>query len=363
MPVVELPTVDSSVRKGGAPYDTVINGLKTTLFKLRTTRLEATFTNYGARIISLKFPDKNWKMTDVVLGLPSTTAYVNSSLSYLGATVGRYANRIEAGKFTLNGTEYTIGSGDSPGNRSMGGAGFHDKVWTLQRLNDTSITFSIMSPDMEAGFPGNLYAEVSYTLTQNDGLRISYLATTDKACPINIANPLLFNLNGEGSGSIQAHMLQIFASQYTPVDAQGAVTGEIKPVAGTPFDFTRPFLIGRRIGQQHQQLIYGNGYDINYVVNGYKPGLRNPICSVTGDLSGIQMVVATTEPGIWFYSGNAMMSQNQLKSGAKDDFRTAFSLQPQHFPDSPNQPSFPTTIVQAGDTLRGTTEYIFSVKN
>ena len=239
--------------------------------------------------------------------------------------------------------------------------GFESVVWNVDESSDSHIVFSRTSPDMEEGFPGNLQAKVIYSLTEKNAVKIEYEATTDKPTVVNLTNHAYFNLNGEGSGSILDHKLQINADRFTPVDAGLVPTGELSDVASTPFDFRKPHTIGERIKAINEQLEFGKGYDHNYVLNSDENGLHQA-AKVVGDKSGVVMEVFTEEPGIQFYSGNFMASKNTLKSGAKDDFRTAFCLETQHFPDTPNQPGFPSIQLNPGEIYHTVTEYKFSVE-
>jgi aldose 1-epimerase len=321
----------------------------------------AVFTNYGARLTGLWIPDKNAKMIDVVAGFSRVEAYLNSTERYFGATIGRFANRIAKGKFSIDNEEYLSSLNNAPNTLHGGKEGFSEVVWDAVMPDVQAIRFSRLSKDGEEGFPGNLDVQVTYTLTDNNELRIEYVATTDKKTIVNLTNHAFFNLNGEGSGTILNHRLQINADRYTPVDSTLIPTGKIEPVAGTPFDFRQPQTIGSRIDQSDDQLKNGKGYDHNWVLNTDKPGEMFTAAIVAGDQSGIVLEVLTQEPGLQFYSGNFMQGDNTFKSGARDDYRTAFCLETQHFPDSPNQPSFPSTLLEPGQTYRTKSTYKFSV--
>jgi aldose 1-epimerase len=323
--------------------------------------IEATFTGYGGRLAGLWLPDKSGKMTDVVVGFSSDQEFVNSTERYFGATIGRFANRIAKGKFFIDGKQYTSSINNPPNTLHGGKMGFSERAWDAAMPDDHSIQFSRLSADMEEGFPGNLKVKVTYTLTDDNELQIEYVAATDKKTIVNLTNHAFFNLNGEGSGSIDKHRLQINADRYTPVDSTLIPTGKIEPVAGTPFDFRQPQTIGSRIDQANEQLKNGKGYDHNWVLNINKAGEMLTAAIVVGDQSGIILEVLTQEPGLQFYSGNFMHSKNTFKSGAKDDYRTAFCLETQHFPDAPNQPSFPSTILEPGKEYRTKSVYRFSV--
>ncbi len=342
-------------------FDTLLNGKEVKLYTLSNkNKMEAAFTNYGGRLVSLFVPDGSGKMVDVVVGFKNVADYIGSTEPYFGATIGRYGNRIAKGKFTLEGKNYTSSINNPPNNLHGGKMGFQYMVWDAQQPNDQTLILTYLSKNMEEGYPGNLNVKVTYTLTDDNGLKMEYEATTDKTTVVNLTNHAFFNLNGEGSGTILNHQLQINADSYTPVDSTLIPTGEIASVAGTPFDFRQLTPIGNRINQNNRQLKNGNGYDHNYVLNGTDAGGMKPAAKVIGDKTGITMEVFTREPGLQFYSGNFMQGKNTFKGGTRDDFRTAFCLETQHFPDSPNQPSFPTTVLKPGETYQTTSIYKFS---
>lgn len=347
-------------RKG---FQTTRDGKQTDLYILKNNAgVTVAITNYGGRLVSLLVPDKAGKLTDVVVGLNEVQGYAEPTDAYFGALIGRYGNRIGNAKFTLDGKQYKLAANNGPNSLHGGPKGFHAAVWDAKQTGDSSLELYYVSKDGEEGFPGNVQAKVTYTLTGDNGLKIDYTATTDKKTIVNLTNHAYFNLNGEGSGTINNHLLQINADRYTPVDSTLIPTGKIEPVAGTPFDFRAPAAIGSRIEQTNEQLKFGKGYDHNYVLNRGGSGGLFQAATVVGDQSGITMKVFTQEPGIQFYGGNFMDSKNTFKGGAKDDFRTAFCLETQHFPDSPNQPSFPTTVLSPGQTYNTQTLYTFSVK-
>ncbi|MEW2921646.1 aldose epimerase family protein [Muricauda sp. ANG21] len=342
-------------------FNTTIDGKSVKLFWLQRKDLKMAMTNYGGRIISLFVTDKNGNRIDVNIGRSNIKEYIESPEAYFGATIGRVGNRIASGRFTIDGNGYDLPTNDNRNTLHGGYKGFQDVVWDAEQSNEHTLILTYTSPDMEEGFPGNLQAKVTYSLTENNAVRIEYEATTDKPTVINLTNHAYFNLNGEGSGTILNHKLQINADRFTPVDSGLIPTGELREVASTPFDFRKQHTIGERIEVANEQLEFGNGYDHNYVLNGDENGLHHA-AKVIGDKSGVVMEVFTEEPGIQFYSGNFMDSKNTLKSGAKDDFRTAFCLETQHFPDSPNQPEFPSMQLNPGDIYHTVTEYRFSVK-
>lgn len=343
-------------------FDTIIDGKKVQLYWIENKGIKAAFTNYGGRLIGLWVPDKNGKQTDVVVGMNSAKGFKTATEPYFGATIGRVGNRIAKGKFTLEGKQYQIPINN--GNNALHGGvkGFQDVVWDANVKNENTLVFSYISPDGEQGFPGNLSVKVTYPITNDGAVKMEYEATSDKTTIVNLTNHAFFNLNGEGSGSILDHELQIYADQFTPVDEGLIPTGELKSIKNTPFDFTSKHTIGERIESNDEQLKFGKGYDHNYVLNGTKKKGLNHAATITGDKSGIVLDIYTQEPGLQFYSGNFMQGKNTFKSGAKDDFRTAFALETQHFPDAPNQPKFASIVLKPGEKYHTVSYYQFSVK-
>ncbi|MGN6800283.1 MAG: aldose epimerase family protein [Ginsengibacter sp.] len=342
-------------------FETTIDGKRTDLYVLKNHNgMEAAFTNYGGRLVSLLVPDRNGKMTNVVVGFNSVEGYEKSTEPYFGATIGRYGNRIAKGQFTLNGKKYQLSVNNGVNTLHGGKKGFQYVVWDADKLNDSTLELSYLSKDMEEGFPGNLKVKVTYSLTAENGLKCQYEATTDKETVVNLTNHAFFNLNGEGSGTILNHKVQIYADKYTPIDSGFIPLGPLAVVKGTPFDFTSPTTIGSRINEQNEQLKNGKGYDHNFVLNGSKVNGLNHAATVTGDKSGIVMNIYTQEPGLQFYSGNFMLSKNTFADGSKDDFRTAFAMETQHFPDSPNESSYPSTVLKPGQVYNTYSLYDFS---
>jgi aldose 1-epimerase len=344
-------------------FQKMIDGKQTDLYVLKNkNNIQAAITNYGGRLVSLLVPDKSGKLTDVVAGFDSVQQYQASTEPYFGATIGRYGNRIAKGKFKIDGIEYKSSINNPPNMLHGGKNGFQSKVFDAKQIGDTALELTYLSKDMEEGFPGNLNVKVIYTLTNDNELKLFYEATTDKKTVVNLTNHAFWNLNGEGSGTILGHTLWINADNYTPVDSTLIPTGKIEAVKGTPFDFTIPTEIGKRIDTNgNAQLKNGKGYDHNFVLNAKKDSTLNHAATVAGDKTGIQMDIYTDEPGLQFYSGNFMQSKNEMKEGKKDDFRTAFCLETQHYPDSPNQPSFPSTILEPGKIYATTSVYRFSI--
>jgi aldose 1-epimerase len=343
-------------------YQTTIDGKQTDLFVLKNkNNVQAAVTNYGGRLVSLLVPDKQGKLVDVVLGFDSVHKYQLSTEPYFGATIGRYGNRIAKGKFKLDGKEYRLATNNGVNHLHGGKKGFQYVVWDAKQIGDSLLELTYLSPDGEEGYPGNLQVKVSYLLNDNNELVLSYEAGTDKKTVVNLTNHAFFNLNGQGSGTINNHLLSIYADYYTPVDSTLIPTGKIEPVANTPFDFRSSAKIGQRVDADHIQIKNGKGYDHNFVLNNYESADMKPAAKVTGDLSGITMEVFTQEPGLQFYGGNFMQSKNTIKGGTKDDFRTAFCLETQHFPDSPNQPAFPSTVLEPGKKYNTKSIYRFSI--
>jgi len=341
-------------------FQTTIDGKKTDLYTLKNKNgVEVVITNYGGRIVSLLVPDKNGKLTDVVEGFDSVSGFEASKEPYYGALIGRFGNRIAKGKFTLEGKQYSLFLNNGQNTLHGGKPGYQSVVWDAKQVDSTTLQLTYLSKDMEAGFPGNLNIKVTYKLTDDNGLTVSYEATTDKTTVINLTSHPFFNLNGAGSGTILNHKVQILADTYTPIDSTLIPTGKIEPVKGTPFDFTQLTPIGAKIQEDNEQLKDGKGYDHNFVLN--KHDATTPVAIAIGDKTGIEMEVYTDEPGLQFYSGNFMQSKNSMKYGNKDDFRTAFAMETQHFPDSPNQPNFPSTVLKPGEVYKTSSEYKFNV--
>ncbi len=318
--------------------------------------LEAAITNYGGRIVSLKVPDRNGAMGDVVAGFTTLDGYLNTN-PYFGAVVGRYANRIGHAEFKLDGILYKLAKNN--GNNALHGGlrGFDKVVWTAHEMPDGGLELTYLSRDGEEGYPGNCRVTVRYHLTDANELRIEYSATTDKDTVINLSNHSYFNL--KGSGDILGHVLTLNADRFTPVDAGLIPTGELRPVADTPFDFRKPTAIGARIGQDDAQLKFGKGYDMNYVLN--KRGVELSLAArVEEPSSGRVMEVWTTQPGVQFYTSNNLDGTLKGKGGQVYTARSMLCLETQHFPDSPNEPRFPSTELKPGMEFKSTTIYRFS---
>jgi aldose 1-epimerase len=356
---------DSSTTTGQLPvasaFEKTVDGKESKLYTLKNSKgAQAAITSFGGRLVSLLVPNKSGQMVDVVAGPGSADDFEDAKSNYYGALIGRYGNRIGDAKFTLEGKEYKLSANDGPNTLHGGADGFDVKIWDAKQVDGQTLELSCLSPDGEMGFPGTLKTTVTYKLTDDNAINISYTATTDKPTVVNLTNHTYFNLNGNGSGSILKHTLQLAADGYTPVGSKLIPTGKIDPVANTPFDFRKATAIGSRINEGDEQLKNGKGYDHNFVLN--KHTLETPIATVQGDQTGIVMEIFTEEPGIQFYSGNFMAGKFKFKGGAKDENRTAMALETQHFPDSPNKPEFPSTELKPGQTYKTTTIYKFSVK-
>ena len=363
------PSGAPAMRAGvdSAPFGSLANGQSTELFTLRNAHgIEVQFTNYGGIITSLKTPDRNGRFSDIVLGYDNLAGYVASS-PYFGAIVGRYANRIARGHFALDGATYTLAVNNGPNSLHGGLRGFDKVVWKarpFQNQEGQGVTLDYTSANGEEGYPGTLHTTVTYTLTPDDRLIVDYAATTDKATPINLSQHSYWNLVGNAPRDILGHVLTLNADATTPVDSTLIPTGEVAPVQGTPFDFRTPHAIGERVDQrQNTQIRYGNGYDHNWVLNrdGAAAGALVLAARVVEPTSGRTMEISTTEPGIQFYSGNFLDGSNIGKGGVVYHFRYGLALETQHYPDSPNHPNFPSTILQPGQQYRSRTVFKFGV--
>ncbi|MDP4186139.1 MAG: aldose epimerase family protein [Bacteroidota bacterium] len=345
-------------------FDGTIDGKKVALYTLKNKNgMEMQVTNYGAKVVSLFAPDKNGVFTDVVLGYKSLKGYQEGKEIYFGSAIGRYGNRIGKGKFTLDNVEYKLATNDGPNHLHGGLKGFNKAVWDATQVGDSALILTYVSKDMEEGYPGNLTVKMTYTLTSDNAFKIEYSATTDKKTICNITHHSFFNLAGEGSGPILNHLLTINADAITPVDTTLIPTGEIRPVEGTPMDFRKATAIGERINQNYDQLKCGKGYDHNWVLN--KAPKVNGLtfaASVKEPVSGRVMEVYTSEPGLQFYAGNFLKGTEIGKSGKAYDYRGAFCLETQHFPDSPNKPSFPSVVLEPGKTYSHVCIYKFKAE-
>ena len=345
------------------PFGKMPDGTPVEIFTLTDGGYEARIATYGGVVVSLKVPDRSGKPADVVLGFDNLDGYVANfngpSDAFFGAIIGRYANRIAHGTFTLDGKKYSLPLNNGENSLHGGPHGFNNVVWKAKPIaNGVELTY--LSKDGEAGYPGNLSATVRYTLVKDD-LRIEYSATTDKDTVVNLTNHSYFNLAGQGD--ILNHQLTLHASRFTPVDAGLIPTGELKPVESTPFDFRKPTAVGARINADDEQLHLGHGYDHNWVLDsGSAGGKLAEAAEVYDPSSGRVLKVLTDQPGIQFYSGNFLDGSIKGKGGKPDELHAALCLETQHFPDSPNHPDFPTTELKPGERYHTVTVYSFSVR-
>ena len=345
----------------GAPFGKAPDGRSVELFTLTNSHgMEARVMTWGAGVVSLKVPDELGHLGDVVLGFDDVDGYLKHDF-FAGKVVGRYANRIGQARFTLDGKEYKIGANNGRNSLHGGFQGFDKRLWTPVKADGSSLELQYKSQDGEEGYPGNLVATVRYKLTGDNELRIDYTATTDKDTVVNLSNHSYFNLGGAGNGTILDEDLQIVADRFTPVTSELIPTGELPGVTGTPMDFRKPTRIGARIDGATEQLKFGMGYDHNWVLNKPKAGLTLA-ARLHDPRTGRVMEVLTSEPGLQFYSGN-MMARHEVtgKAGQVYVWRGSLCLETQHFPDSPNQPGFPSTELKPGETYRSTTVFRFSV--
>jgi len=346
------------------PYGKTSDGKDVFLYTLTNAKgCTIKVTNYGGIITQIIVPDKSGKMGDVALGYDKVEDYIKAS-PYFGCLVGRYGNRIAKGKFKLNGVEYTLAVNNGENALHGGLKGFDKVLWDVKETKakkGTALELSYVSKDMEEGYPGTLTCKVVYTWTDNNELKIDYAATTDKDTVVNLTQHTYFNLAGAGDGDILDHEVMIAADRFTPVDKGLIPTGELKPVKGTPFDFTKSTKIGARIKEDDEQLKFGGGYDHNWVLNN-KKGKLALAATVYEATSGRFMEVLTTEPGLQFYVGNFLDGTNIGKGGKAYKHRYGFCMETQHFPDSPNQPAFPSTVLKPGQVYRQTTVYRFLTK-
>lgn len=344
-------------------FKTEVDGKAVALYTLKSSSgLTMQVTNLGARVVTLWVPDKNGKYEDVVLGYETIDRYINNKGErFLGPIVGRYANRIAKGQFELDETTYQLPINNNGQALHGGLKGLDMVVWNVDKVTDNEIQMSYVSPDGEEGFPGTMKLSLTYMLTPENEFKITYAATTDKATVINLSHHGLFNLKGEGNGTITDHILTINARNTTPVDSVLIPSGEIASVEGTPFDFRKPTVIGERINTENEQLKNGAGYDHNWVIDRKTDKDVEFVASVYEPVSGRKMEVWSDQPGVQFYSGNFFDGAVSGKYGKPLKYREAFALETQHFPDSPNHPNFPTTRLNPGETYTQTCIYKFSI--
>jgi len=368
--VPPVTTLDSIVSPTGArltvtSFGTLPAGEAVHAYTLTNARgVEVRIIDFGAHVTAIRTPDRTGKMADIALGFDSLAGWVANE-PYFGAVVGRYGNRIAKGRFTLDGTTYKLAVNNGPNALHGGIKGFNKVLWHATPSGDSAgvhVKLEYASKDGEEGYPGNLQATVTYTLTDSSQLIIDYEATSDKATPVNLTQHTYFNLAGEGNGDILGHVLTLDADRYTPIDTTFIPTGELPTVAGTPFDFRTPTPIGARIDQPHPQLKNGHGYDHNFVLT--RPAGNTGLilaAHVVEPTSGRTLDVSTTEPGVQFYTGNFLDGSVVGKGGHAYPRRSGFCLETQHYPDSPNKPQFPSTILRPGKTYKSRTVFAFGV--
>lgn len=347
-----------------AAYGQLPDGQTADLYTLHNASgMTASITNYGGIIVSLTAPDRNGKFEDVTLGMDSLAGYVKG-VPYFGALVGRYGNRIAKGKFTLDGKSYTLVTNNFGNHLHGGTVGFDKVLWTATPVDgdEPALKLTYTSKDGEEGYPGNLSVEVTYTLQKDNALKIDYQATTDKPTVVNLTNHMYFNLTGGAKRDILDHVVMLYADKFIPINNTLIPTGKLQPVAGTPFDFTKPTVVGTRINDSTDtQIKYGGGYDHGWVLNGTGDSLKLA-ATVYEPTSGRVMEVRTTQPAIQFYTGNFLDGTLTGREGIVYKKRFALCLETEHYPDSPNQPNFPTTTLRPGETYKTTTVYQFSSK-
>ena len=347
-----------------AGFQKTIDGKVTDLYKLSNANgMEVYITNFGAVIVAILAPDREGNMEDIALGYNDVERYGMAGDANFGAVVGRYGNRIDGGKFTLDGNTYELPINETNNNNQLHGGkkGFGELVWDVEGVSDNAITLSLKSPDGDMGYPGTLDMTVEYVLTDENELEVAYRAITDAPTVVNLTQHTYFNLLGEGKGSILDHELMMKADHFIPINERSIPIGEIAPVKGTPMDFSTPTKIGERINEDFEQLVVGNGYDHCWVINREKDGLvlcATVYCEETGRF----MEVLTTEPGVQLYTGNFLNGSQVGKSGLAYERRTGLCLETQHYPDSPNQPNFPSTVLRPGEEYNTKTVFKFSVK-
>jgi aldose 1-epimerase len=346
------------------PFGTLPSGEPIDLYTFRNGKgVEASITNFGGRIVKLLVPDRNGESADVALGFDGLDGYLEKN-PYFGALVGRYANRIAGAQFTLDGKTYHLAANDGSNSLHGGTKGFDKVVWRSSEISfdgEPALQLEYLSADGEDGYPGNLQARVVYRLTEANELRLDYFASTDKKTVLNLTNHCYFDLSGQGEGNVLDHVVTINADKFTPVDHNLIPTGELRSVEGTPFDFRRPARVGERIDEKNEQLKLGIGYDHNFVLNREGGGLTQAARAVEPK-SGRVLEVLTTQPGVQFYTGNHLTGSVIGKGGVAYGFRTGFCLETQYFPNSPNQPSFPSTELAPGEEFRSSTVFRFTTE-
>ena len=339
-----------------------LNGKKTDLFILRNKNgIISELTNYGARVVSLWVPDINGSFDDIVLGCSTLDDYISIKERYFGATIGRYANRIKNGKFKINNTDFILKKNNGPNHLHGGNIGYNDVVWEGKQLDNQTVEFKYLSKNMEEGYPGNLNVKVIYHLSDQNELKIEYFANTDEPTYVNLTHHSFFNLLGAGNGNINNHLLYINAKSFTPIDSKLIPTGKIELAEGTPFDFNTLTKIGKRLNDEDEQLKFGNGYDHNFVLNNSN-STDILAARVIEKKSGRILEVYTNEPGMQLYGGNFLDGKTIGKQSKAYNYRSAFCLETQHFPDSPNNPNFPNTLLKPKNNYYSICIYKFLVK-
>lgn len=351
---------NNTIIKTDTTFNKTINNKQVKLYELKNSNgLKAEITNFGGKVVSLSVPDKNGNFEDIVLGFSTIDAYLTTNERYFGAIIGRYGNRIANGKFSLDEKEYTLAKNNGDNHLHGGKKGYDAVVWDAKPIDNQTLELHYVSPDMEEGYPGNLNITVKYQLTDSNELKIEYWATTDAPTVVNLTHHSFFNLKGHGNGTINDHLLQINANAYTPVKEGLIPTGKIEQVEGTPFDFRKLTAIGKRVDDDNAQLKLGLGYDHNFVLNQDSAKVRFA-AKVVEPTSGRVMEAFTNEPGLQFYGGNFLNGSVIGKNNKKYDHRSAFCLETQHFPDSPNQANFPSTRLNPNDSYYSICIYKFS---
>jgi aldose 1-epimerase len=354
---MKIATVDGLKKKD---FEKTVDGKPVELFILTNkTGAEMSVTNFGAKIVTLNVPDKTGKLIDVVLGKSNIEDYLNDQEPYFGAVCGRTANRIAGGRFTLDGEEYHLAVNNGPNSLHGGPKGFHAVVWDARQLDEQTVELTYLSKDSEEGFPGNLKVTILYRLTDNNAVEIEYQAVTDKATILNLTNHSYFNLSGEGDSHIGDHELQINADTFLPTNDVAIPLGQPEEVKDTPFDFRSLHTIGERIEDENTQLIYGNGYDHNYIINKADKDLAYTAKAISPK-TGIVMETYTTEPGVQLYTGNYLDGSFTGKNGHTYPQRSAFCLETQHYPDSIHHPDYPPVVLRPGEVFESKTIYLFS---
>jgi len=366
MTTLPYPTAEAKSKMQKQAFGKIQDGQSVDLYTLTNKYgMVVAISNFGGTLVSLKVPDRDGKLGDVVLGYDNPADYENGK-AYFGGTIGRYGNRIAHGKFTLDGVVYSLPLNDGPNTLHGGVRGFNKHVWIARDVSSSAgeaLELTYVSRDGEEGFPGTLTVKVVYTLfADENAVKIEYTATTDKDTVLNLTNHSYFNLSGQGNGDILQHQLKLYASQFTPVDVTLIPTGKLQDVQNTPFDFLQPIAIGQRINMNDEQLKFGRGYDHNWVLDKKSPNTMSLAARAYDPQSGRVLEVSTTEPGVQFYSGNFLDGTVRGKDGKVYAYRSAFCLETQHFPDSPNQKNFPSTELKPGQTLHSTSIYKFTVQ-